>query len=321
MSRRVVSAPYVVPAIGAVLMVMNCGSAALANAASDALGYVDIGKKLTRTGHTTQGRGYITKAIQTDPTCSAAYFERALDEQIHGNFDKAFADFKMAVKTDPKNGMAAFNSGKMCVGRALDPDAIKFFTIACNDMPKNADPYIERGKCYRKASDFKKAIADFTTAIAIDSASKSNYLISAYILRADAYAGMHDYNKQIADLTAVLKLEPENDRAHMERANAYRNLNQPDKAIAEYTQVIKEDPQSIPAYVVRGGVYSTEKQYDKALADFSTAIKLDPYFGFDAYNARAKVYDAMGKPSLAAQDRQKAQAIYKQRTGGFMSKP
>ncbi len=321
MSRRVVVAPHVIPATCAALLAISGDVAASANASSDALGYVDIAKKLIRTGHTTQARDYITKAIKTDPTCSAAYYERALDEQIHGDFDKAFADFKTAVKTDPKNGLAAFNAGKMCVGRALDPDAIKFFTIACTDLPKNADPFIERGKCYRKAGSFKKAIDDYSAAIAIDAANKSNYLISAYILRADAYAGMHDYNKQIADLTAVLKLEPENDRAHLERATAYKNLNQPDKAIAEYTQVIKEDPQSIPPYVVRGGVYSSQKQYDKALADFSMAIKLDPYFGFDAYNARAKVYDAMGKADLAAQDRQKAQAIYKQRTGGFMSTP
>jgi tetratricopeptide (TPR) repeat protein len=65
---------------------------------------------------------------------------------------------------------------------------------------------------------------------------------------------------------------------------------------------LKADPKAVEAYEYRGACYQELGNFQNALADFSKAIELDRTNG-RVFTERAKVYDAMHKPDLAAKDR------------------
>jgi tetratricopeptide (TPR) repeat protein len=85
-----------------------------------------------------------------------------------------------------------------------------------------------------------------------------------------------------------------------------------DRAIADLSEYLKEedfftrtDSGSSKAYYYRGLSYAGKNDFDKALKDYSKAIVCCPNWP-NPYEARAIVYEKLGKLDKAAADREEA---------------
>jgi tetratricopeptide (TPR) repeat protein len=115
------------------------------------------------------------------------------------------------------------------------PGAVKGYSTAIAQNPKDADSYVNRGIAYNELGQNQQAIAD--------------------------------YNK-------ALELEPDQVLAYYNRANAHHQLKQYKEAIADYSKIIDLDPEYAYAFANRGGTYFQMDKKREAIADLEQAIKI-----------------------------------------------
>jgi len=87
----------------------------------------------------------------------------------------------------------------------------------------------QRGRTHAAASDWDKAIADYTEAIRLDADYAHLYLYN----RGGAYFANGDYNRAIADFSAAIEQKPDYRKAYQCRSRAYAKIGMDAKAEAD----------------------------------------------------------------------------------------
>lgn len=126
--------------------------------------------------------------------------------------------------------------------------------------------------CYYRANDYSKAIADFTSAIEINSKSSSYY----YARSLSHYAA-REYQHAITDASAAI--------GEREKADYYNLRGLSNHAFAGTRQYYE----------------GRQDYYQDAVNDFSSAIKLDPN-NPTYYKNRSLTYEARGEKNKAVED-------------------
>lgn len=231
--------------------------------------YERIGCAYLRLGKFQKAIDYYTTAIRIAPRSSHAYLLRADAYQALGQFQKSIDGLALAVK--------------LC--------------------PKDAAVFEKRGYAYLRLDKFQKAVDDFTAAIKI-----SRNSADAYSLRAFAFSKLGQYSNQIDDLTLAIKISPRDADLYERRGGAHYELGQLQDALADCNMAIKLAPSSVDASLTAADACEELLLLDKALELRNKLLKRDLN---DAYrwNARAKVYERLGKYELALADRRKASEL------------
>jgi tetratricopeptide (TPR) repeat protein len=171
--------------------------------------------------------------------------------------------------------------------------AITDYTEAIRLEPNAAGWFEARGSLYgNHLKQYSKAISDYTESIKLLLLKPDDYFALchrgglyssrglAYFSLKEYHKGISDYSKAVSDYTEAIRLEPNLSSAYWERGNAYYyGLKQYSKAVSDYTETIR--------------LWSSNAMFNVALI----------------YESRASAYDKLGKSSLAAQDRKKAQEL------------
>jgi tetratricopeptide (TPR) repeat protein/CHAT domain-containing protein len=201
-------------------------------------------------------------------------------------------------------------------------------------LPALADAaaYLSRGTELLAEQDFKRALADFTAALASDAAN-----VDGLKGRADALAGLGrwaeaatdygtlagrdrnnasrwhdygmalysagDYERAIQQFDAMLRIDDNDAQAYGARAMAYAAFgSQGDaqtsvrryyQAVRDYTAALLRKPKDAKLLTDRAIVYIRLKDYAKALADANAAIVADATYAL-AYNTRGDAYYFQG---------------------------
>ena len=166
---------------------------------------------------------------------------------------------------------------------------------------KKAGAYNNRGLVYLKKGDLKKAIEDYTRAIAL----KPDYAL-AYNGRGTAYFNKGKFDTAIQNYKKAIDCAPDDELkadAHSNRGNAYfrrRGKGDLTQAIEDYTQAIDCAPNNelkAMAYNNRGNacvMREEEGDLTQAIEDYTQAITLKPDHA-DAYNNRGNAYLRRGE--------------------------
>jgi WD40 repeat protein/tetratricopeptide (TPR) repeat protein len=169
------------------------------------------------------------------------------------------------------------------------------------------------GDLYALAQDWKRALAEYTRAIA--NGSKDARTFAA---RADAYEKLEKWELAAADWASAdasdktfrfgtppwLVLE--------RRAQIHGRLQQWDKQVQDYTELLKPERFGNSPWILngRGDAYDHLRQWDKALADFDQALKVcSPEERGVFHSSRARHFAGRGQWKQAALDMQQ---VYKE---------
>ena len=106
--------------------------------------------------------------------------------------------------------------------------------------------YNNRGRIYSSLGKHTIAIADYSSAIRIESNK-----VESYRLRASAYQYAGKYTLAIADYTRAISIKPEDANIINERGNVYFEMHHYTKAIADYTRAINIKPEHPDYYFNR----------------------------------------------------------------------
>lgn len=252
------------------------------------LAYADV-LDLLKGGLAARSRGdldgainFYTQAIATgslsDANLAIVLGSRGVTFDMKGEIDKAIDDFNEAIHLKPDYGSA----------------------------------YIYRGLALVKKRDYRRAIADFTEAIARDPSAAFLALTD----RANTYESISEYDEAIEDYGRAIQLNPSYTAAYFNRAEVRYVRGEYDDAIEDYSHAIALKPDYAGAYNNRGIAYQAKQEIDKALADFGTAIRLDPYDAVTLAN-RGTIYAAIGEFDRAVADFSSAIALKPDVTGFY----
>ena len=183
--------------------------------------------------------------------------------------------------------------------------ALDVLNIQIKEHPKDAFAYAWRADANIRSSqpDGKKAIADITKAIELDSKNSRFYQTRAMLS-----AQIGDMNDAVEDLGSMIKLLPRDAHAYEVRGAMLALRGDLASALADLNQAIKLNPNYSSAYSDRSFVYGLTSDYKNAIADANTAIelakkqKLPLPLMANAYGNRARAYMGLGKYSDALND-------------------
>jgi len=212
------------------------------------------------------------KAIETDSNCFMGYFARACVWKIEKKYDKAKADYDIAIDLNPDYAEGYYYRGLVWQSKKEKEKAIadfdnaeKKYTKAIKNKPKNAELYVWRGVVRYVKKDYNKAIKDYDKAISIN----LNYELAFYN-RGNAWVAKKKYEKAILDFTKAIDFDSKYaDKYYTARGNVLNVEEKYDDAILDYSQAINKNPNDENAYYKRGLTY-----YKKTLEEGNNKIEL-----------------------------------------------
>lgn len=212
------------------------------------------------------------------------HFDKAADFYEAGDFTAAITHLDSARRLDPRNPRIHIERGLALAGRAVRAGPPRFGVT-----------HAQGSRYYRPASspvatrDLDSAIADFTTAISLDST-----FAEAYYHRAHAHArrghlerAVHDFTKAIA--TPALKawalpLAAVAPFSYNDRGLAFEDLEMRDRALLDYSSAIDaQRRRPMPAeyteysaspYSNRARLLADKRDVEHAISDFEIVLTL-----------------------------------------------
>ena len=137
-----------------------------------------------------------------------------------------------------------------------------------------AKTYMKRGLARSAASEWDRAISDFSKVIEIEPLNAV-----AYFNRGNAQQARGEHNRAIADYDKAISIDPRLAEAYNNRGVARQAKGDTTGALADYEQAIENGPQNARAYANRGLTRLFLGQEKDAAKDFERCKLLDNKLG------------------------------------------
>jgi tetratricopeptide (TPR) repeat protein len=139
--------------------------------------------------------------------------------------------------------------------------------------------YSNRGNAFKRARDYRSALADQDRAIQFNPSDGITYYN-----RGNTRYDMGDNSGALADYELALNYEPNYVKALYQSGMAHYNLGNYAQSIAFYDRAIQQGASDADTYTGRGNAYTMSRQFDLAIADYNQAINLAPNDALHRYN-------------------------------------
>jgi tetratricopeptide (TPR) repeat protein len=123
--------------------------------------YLRIATKAYLVGNYDRAIAEYSIAIKVDPRRPETYVKRGLAWSLKGDYARAIADFERAMKIDPSLGTAYLNRGIVLAARGEHDAAIADFERADDLSPTDVAPKLHRGLSLAKLGDVDRAADAF----------------------------------------------------------------------------------------------------------------------------------------------------------------
>ena len=137
--------------------------------------------------------------------------------------------------------------------------------------PENAELLVQRGHAWQDAKEFRRAMADFERAVAVDP-----FCVSALAASANLRYNEGDYDGSIDDCSRAIGMEPDNVMALCTRAASYLQKGQPERALEGFDRVLNLAPGQRGALHWRGVAKEALGDVEGAKRDFAMSQALKP---------------------------------------------
>lgn len=305
--------------------------------------YLGRGKCYDKLGESSRAMKDYTEAYNLEKDNLEALIQRAdLNKRLNKYID-AIADYKSYLLSYKDNPVAYLQMADL---RLLNNNPIEDAIGILDDglkvpsLLKIPELYFKRGELKTRKSDWKNALADFTSTIKIDSTHKlalydrgtcylmmnqvsnaaadfenarSKQLDSLFINVIAGYAAQRferaaaKFNQQAIDSAIILvndaiAIDPYNDKYRFNKGEYYFSMQRYAEAIPCYDQAIQLNHNHATAWYKRGLSYHLQASYQKAIESFGRAMQVNPQY------ALAK--KGIGDAQFALKDYESAAVAY-----------
>lgn len=242
--------------------------------------YLKNGKENVKKKKISKALASFNKAIELDPKCVEAYFERArVYEHLEREKD-ALEDYNKATELDPSFAHAYTHRAFLYAALGKHKQALKELRKAYKIEPKKGELtyFLNTGNIYSMLGQSKKALEHYYKALKSKPAKSTQAGI--HYNMAITYFRLEQHDKALNECDLALKLKPKRKTIIALilrlRGGIYGVLKQYDKALKDIEKAIELNPTFYAAHLTRGFVYSMKGQFDKALEIFRHAVDLQP---------------------------------------------
>jgi len=215
------------------------------------------------------------------PTTARDYTNRGNSFLDRREYDRAIADFDMAIELDPKDAMAVADRGIAYFWQGKYELARMELDAAYRMNPRNPVVFRGRGMLALQAGDLVGAIAAFTVSLDIEPHNEF-----ALQRRAVTYLRVDEQDKALADYAAAIEVHPELFEPYADRALVFRVQGRVDQSIGEAEALIAGNPTDARAYIMAGAIDAASGKDSEAMRVFDRAIEISP--DESTYLARAR---------------------------------
>lgn len=190
-----------------------------------------------------------------------------------GDANKAIDYFKEAIDRKPMFVKAYNAIGEIYESLGDIGTAIKYYELAHNISPANAERLISLSKLYYKSGESEKAevILKEAHSDVRDDVSTSGHLLG------EMYLSKNENEKALEVLIKAHKKNPSDISIMQSLADAYRKVNKPEQAIETYNEIVKININNANAFYNMGKTYLEMGTKDKAIAAIKKAWELNPF--------------------------------------------
>ena len=205
--------------------------------------------------------------------------------------DRLIAEYRASAqdKPDPpadaeahrRRGQGLYSQGKF-------DEAIAEYKEALRINPRYAPAHNGLGTALNRQEKLDEAVAAYKEAIRI----QPGYAQAHYNLGLSLGA-QGNLDEAIPAYKEAIRINPKYEIAHCDLGNALHNQGKLDEAIAEYKEAIRINPKYDRAYYCMGNSLSAQGRVDEAIDSFKESIRLNPRFSWVHVNL-GKLLDDLG---------------------------
>lgn len=181
----------------------------------------------------------LTRLLAGEPSCSEAYFDRALIQQRRGAHAEALADYDHTIRWSPPYWEPHFNRAQVLTALGRDREAIADYDRVLVLQPSHLETRINRGGLYFAIGDVDAAERDAAEALRLDSGNARALCLRGLLAIARNALAAAD-----RDLSAAIMADPQLADAWANRATV--NLRRGNLAAAladiDRAMALREDP-------------------------------------------------------------------------------
>jgi tetratricopeptide (TPR) repeat protein len=257
---------------------------------------------------------YFTKAIQLNPKYVDAYLKRGNSYYDKKLINESLLDYKKVIELKTDSAEAYAQRGRICQIRNNTEKALEYFTKSIEINPNNPDTLYDRGGIYCcHLKNFASALADYKKSVQVDADFILGYIGIGLELRntdktGNFGIGLNEFNIAIETATKKIGKNPKDSESYYLRGFTSSLFKDYDKAIEDLSKANELDlNNAVIIYQLARQFYKTEK-YSQAIEMYSRVIELDGNYK-NAFEDRAKCFDALGEYDKAKDDRKKLEEI------------
>jgi tetratricopeptide (TPR) repeat protein len=236
------------------------------------------------------------RAIELDPTNTAAWQGRAVTYMQQGEADKAIADFQRLIDDNKENVNARLALAEALTNMERIDEATKQVDQAIQMKPDSPLAYTLRARLHLIKEDTKAALADLDQAIRLNPQD-----IAALMIRARVHLAEENIAAAKKDVETAMLLSPGLIQGILIRSVIAAEEGRLVDAIADIQLLLQDDPENVGWQMQLAGYYIRDKRHSKAI-DIFTKILADDENDQDARRARADTLLSVGKHSEAIAD-------------------
>lgn len=229
-------------------------------------------------------------------SATSTAYERGLGHYLFEQYDQALKEFSLAVKQNPRDALALMERGATYANLERIGDALKDLNQSIAVDPGNWRAYSWRSYCYLRSGNTARGLADLNKAIAIWKPEigdvERDFL---YFNRAKVLDKLGKHDQANADRLMARKVEL------LTGAKTLRESGNTKRALAVANEAIRQLPRDPSGYWIKACLLLNDGNYQEAQYVLSEGIRLAPAFT-PLYYLRAEAYSELGKSDLAIAD-------------------
>jgi tetratricopeptide (TPR) repeat protein len=289
--------------------------------------HLNRGRKHFSLKHYCDAVGDCNRAILLDPACVRAFLLRGKTYIRLNQLDKAMDDFTQVIALCASPYVEKYSYKRVTYGdhlmwmpirgKSFEAHqwlgwihekkgrydlAIVQYSQAIEVGPDESYPYLGRARALYRLRQYERSIDDLNRCILLNPDEAATYHF-----RGMCYAAQNQFDWAIKEFIKAIELDPADSSTLIELSDAYFSIGNYEQARAAAAKAIDLKPEGAIGFCCRGKALFEVGEYRGALSDLSKSIEIDPSIRHGQhFYWRAKVYDKLGEPDLAARDREAA---------------
>lgn len=266
------------------------------------MAWAGLGRNCLKIKELEKAEQFLTKSINLNSNYSYAYEVRSEVYFDQKKFNKAIIDVLVAVDLEKESAYLQDRFLNYSVSNF--PLALAEVNERIKNQPFDEFWNTIRAKLYNQNGKYKLAIKEFDHLIKY--IAQSINLKDLLAERGNAYTNAGLYKKAISDYSAAIAIDSTDSYILSKRANAHRFAKDYQNAILDLTKSMEIEPKENWNYYMRGWIYDEMlKDTLKGLNDYNTAIAIDENYSY-SYLMRARMFkEKLQNPEKSNEDFQK----------------